>query len=84
MQALSRHPFRQALQAYLRVRDGAVDPTKTREARHEVIRTVPKKGKWYLCEVEGRGYAVRISSMDRIEIMHNIFDQACSVALSRR
>jgi len=48
--------------------------THSEDARRELLHVIPRRGMWYLCEVDGRDYAVRVSHTGRIEIMQNIFN----------
>lgn len=75
MQSLSQHPFADAVRRYLRARREPIDLFTAEDVRRSVIETAPKKERWYLCEVDGCCYAVRISRHDRIELMGNIFHQ---------
>lgn len=74
MRVLKRHPFVAALRNYLVHRISLTETTRLEDARRELIHVIPRRGMWYLCEVDGRDYAVRVSHAGRIEIMQNIFN----------
>ncbi len=44
-------------------------------ARRALLWAVPRRGAWFLCEVDGRRYAVRVTARGRVEIMENLFDR---------
>ena len=44
-------------------------------AKLALRRTIPRRGEWFLCEVDGQDYAVRVMPNGRIEFMENIFDR---------
>ena len=68
-------PFLNALRSYLRHReDGRRDSLAYVHARRELVQFVPRRGRWFLCELEGRSYAVRVLKSGRIEVMRSIFD----------
>ncbi len=68
-------PFLNALRSYLRHReDGGRDSLAYVHARRELVQFVPRRGRWFLCEIEGRSYAVRVLKSGRIEVMRSIFD----------
>ena len=75
MKPLTRHPFADAVRRYVRSRREPVDLFTAEDVRQSVVEAAPQKEHWYLCEVEGCCYAVRISRHDRIELMRNIFHQ---------
>lgn len=67
--------FLNALRTYIRHRDaGRRDSLAYVHARRELLQFVPRRGRWFLCELEGRSYAVRVLQSGRIEIMQSIFD----------
>lgn len=73
MQPLMDHPFADAVCRYLRSRRESIDPFTAEDIRQSVVKAAPEKERWYLCEVDGCCYAVRISRHDRIELMSNMF-----------
>lgn len=75
MQPLTQHPFADAVRRYLRARRESLDLFTAEDLRRSVVESAPQKERWYLCEVDDRCYAVRISRHDRIELMTNIFHQ---------
>jgi len=75
LEPLHDRPFLNALRSYLRHRDdGRRDSLAYVHARRELVQFVPRRGRWFLCEVEGRSYAVRVLKSGRIEVMRSIFD----------
>lgn len=75
MQPLTRHPFAEAVRRYVRSLREPIDLFTADDVRQSVVEAVPQVERWYLCEVDGCGYAVRISRHKRIELMGNIFHQ---------
>jgi uncharacterized protein (DUF3084 family) len=68
MERLAQSVFAQTFRAYLTSPD---DP----QAQQEIIRAIPKRSRWFLCEVDGQDYAIRVLPTDRIELMHSIFSR---------
>ena len=68
MERQNQGAFLQALRSYL-------GRPEDQDAKQEVIQTVPKRGAWFLCTVDGQDYAVRVLQTGRIEVMRSIFSQ---------
>jgi hypothetical protein len=68
MERLAQSGFIRIFRAYL------TSPTDS-QAQAEVIRTIPKQRCWFLCEVDGEDYAIRVLPSGRIELMHSIFSR---------
>jgi hypothetical protein len=66
MERLAERTFVQAFRLYLRRGDEG--------AKRALRRAIPRRGEWFLCEVDGQDYAVRVLYNGRIEVMENIFD----------
>lgn len=72
---LHDRPFLNALRSYLLNQDAEERNSLAYvHARRELLQFVPRRGRWFLCEIEGRSYAVRVLKSGRIEVMRSIFD----------